>query len=376
MLDLQVIRGNIRGDKKTKKLTKKLLAGEVALIDHNDIDEVAARSLIEKKIKVVLNTGKSITGRYPNKGPEIILNAGINLIELPSKKIWEIFKNGQEVIIKNNKIFLTNNVFYGNNLDLETINEKLEFARNNLNNQFESFVKNTIDYAKKEIDIILKEIKLPSIKANIRGRQCLIVVRGQNYKRDLKAIKPYINEKKPVIIGVDGGADALIEEGYKPDLIIGDMDSVSDKALNSGAEIIVHAYVNGNSPGLKRIESLNLKAEVLPAAGTSEDIAMLLAYEKKASLIVAVGSHSNVIDFLEKGRKGMASTFLVRLKVGSILVDARGVNQLYKQNIRFKHIAEIFLAALIPFTIVFLVSPPAFQLLRLILIKIKFLFQV
>jgi uncharacterized membrane-anchored protein len=267
-------------------------------------------------------------------------------------------------------------VLTGNKIDFRVINNKLKIAKNNLNNQYENFVNNTIDYAKKELNIILKKIELPSIKTKIKGRQCLIVVRGQNYKKDLKAIKTYINEKKPVIIGVDGGADAVMEEGYRPDLIIGDMDSVSDKALKSGAEIIVHAYVNGSSPGLKRIESLNLKAKILPAVGTSEDIAMLLAYEEKASLIVAVGTHSNIIDFLEKGRKGMASTFLVRIKVGSILIDAKGVSQLYKQNVRFKYLAQIIAAALIPFTIVFMASPPTVQLIRLIMIKIRILLQI
>jgi uncharacterized membrane-anchored protein len=374
---LQIIKGRIQGDKKTKKLVKRLQPGEIALIDHKDIDEVAARSLVEKKIKAVLNTQPSISGKYPNLGPSILLQSGITLIDHVSSEIWEEVKDGQEIIIKGNNIFKgKNKIASGQKLTLEIVKLKMEESNLNFQRQLEDFAENTLHYAKKELDIILKKLHLPPLKTHIKNKQCLIVVRGQNYKKDLQAIKPYIYEKRPVIIGVDGGADAVLEEGITPDIILGDMDSVSDKALNCGAEIVVHAYPDGSSPGLKRIQSLGLKAWILPAHGTSEDVAMLLAYEKDASLIVAVGTHSNVIDFLEKGRKGMASTFLVRLKVGNKLVDARGVSQLYKQQLKFKYVAEIVIAALIPFSIVFITSPPAFQLVRLLLIKLKMLLQL
>ncbi|MDK2984686.1 MAG: hypothetical protein PWQ96_328 [Clostridia bacterium] len=374
---MQIIKGRIQGDKKTKKLVKRLQPGEIALIDHKDIDEVAARSLVEKKIKAVLNTQPSISGKYPNLGPSILLQSGITLIDHVSSEIWEEVKDGQEIIIKGNNIFKgKNKIASGQKLTLEIVKLKMEESNLNFQRQLEDFAENTLHYAKKELDIILKKLHLPPLKTHIKNKQCLIVVRGQNYKKDLQAIKPYIYEKRPVIIGVDGGADAVLEEGITPDIILGDMDSVSDKALNCGAEIVVHAYPDGSSPGLKRIQSLGLKAWILPAHGTSEDVAMLLAYEKDASLIVAVGTHSNVIDFLEKGRKGMASTFLVRLKVGNKLVDARGVSQLYKQQLKFKYVAEIVIAALIPFSIVFITSPPAFQLVRLLLIKLKMLLQL
>jgi uncharacterized membrane-anchored protein len=159
-------------------------------------------------------------------------------------------------------------------------------------------------------------------------------------------LRPYIREFKPVLIGVDGGADALVEAGYTPDIIIGDMDSVTDDVLRCGAEVIVHAYPDGRAPGLARVHQLGVSAVTFPAAATSEDLAMLLADEKGASLLVAVGTHATLVEFLDKGRGGMASTFLTRLKVGGKLVDAKGVSRLYRQNISGSSLLLLVLSAI------------------------------
>ena len=204
-----------------------------------------------------------------------------------------------------------------------------------------------------------------------KDRHVLVVVRGQDYKEDLATIRSYIEEMKPILVGVDGGADALIECGYDPDVIVGDMDSVTDEALKKAKEIVVHAYVDGRAPGLKRVQDLGLDAVVFPAPGTSEDIAMLTAYEYGAELIVALGSHSNMIDFLEKGRKGMASTFLVRLKIGAKLIDAKGVNLLYKSKLKMKYIWALVVTAIFPVLIIAYLSPTVQQLIKLLQLKMK-----
>ena len=235
------------------------------------------------------------------------------------------------------------------------------------------FVDNTLAYARKEVELIAGTVPVPPLKTRIEGRHALVVVRGFNYKEDLQAIRPYINEVRPVLIGVDGGADALREFGYRPDIVIGDMDSVSDQALREAKDVVVHAYPNGEAPGLKKVKELGIPAVTLPLPGTSEDVAMLLAYEKGARLIVAVGTHSNVLDFLEKGRRGMGSTFLVRLKVGAILVDAKGVSQLYRSRVKFRYLLQVVAAALLPFAAVVIISPSIRQLLRLIIIQFRVL---
>ncbi len=372
----KAFKGRIYGNHKTKNLIPLLKQGDIALINHEDLDEVAADSLIASRVKAVLNTKSSCTGRFPNLGPYKIVRNKIVLIDKLDKSLWEKVKSGQEVWIKGSKVFDKSKRFLaeGNYQTSLSILKQLNKAKQNFNAEMASFIKNTIEHANKEMYYLFDKLDLSNIKTDFNGRHCLIIVRGQDYKKDLQAIRPYIQEVKPVLVGVDGGADALIEQGFKPDLIIGDMDSVSDAALKCNAELVVHAYPNGKAPGLDRLVNLNIDGiKTVPAFGTSEDVAMLIAYEKGSKLIVAVGTHSNIIDFLEKGRKGMASTFLVRLKVGPILIDAKGVNQLYKQRFRSRYLIEMLTAALIPFIIVFMVSPPAYQLARLILLKLKLL---
>lgn len=374
-----LVKGSVLKNRKTKELVPNLKPGDIALIAHEDLDEIAANSLIAAKVKAVLNVKKSCTGKYPNPGPLNVLEKGIALIDCINDDIWESVSNGDEITIIGNSVYTNSGDFLakGRLLTIQSVKADLKKAKENFNPQLESFIKNTIEYANKELEVIFKEIDTSHIQTSFKGKQCLIVVRGQKYKEDLQALRSYIREMKPILIGVDGGADALMENGLKPHLIIGDMDSVSDNALKSGAEIVVHAYSDGKAPGIDRIKKLGISNyKVLPTFGTSEDVAMLLAYEQGTELIVAVGTHSNVIDFLEKGRKGMASTFLVRLKIGSILMDARGVNQLYKQKVKLKYLLAIVSAALIPLFVVFMVSPPAFQFARLLYMRLRLIFQV
>lgn len=367
-----VIKGIVKKDKRTKKLINRLNSGDIALIAHRDIDEIAAYSLVESKVKCVINTKQSISGKYPNQGPKILLEAGIPIFETNSEVFDKINEN-QIIEIKDNNIISNKKIIaFCNRISSKHIDDMHSLALKNLEVELDKFIENTLDYAKKEKGLVLGKVVIPRIKTKINNRHVLIVVRGKDYKRDLAAIQNYIVEMKPVLIGVDGGGDALLEFGHIPDIVIGDMDSISDRCLKLSNEIIVHAYPNGDSPGLHRIKKLGLEATVFPAPGTSEDIALLLAHYYKADLIVAVGTHSSMIDFLEKGRGGMASTFLVRLKVGSKLVDAKGVNKLYRSNLKLKYLLGLGISALIPIIIISSMSPPIRELIRLIHMRIKF----
>lgn len=371
---MHLIRGTARIDRRTKNLVKRLMPNEIAVINHEDLDEVCAEALVAAKVKAVVNAAPSISGKYPNLGPLKLAEAGIYLLDNVGQQVMEGIIEGDTVEIIGERIVVPEKwTGHGEILDLVKVKAKMEETKKNLGMMLEKFVQNTIEYAQQEQSVLLGDIKIPPVRAAFKGRHTLIVVRGQNYKEDLSAIKSYIEEVSPVIIGVDGGADALREFGYCPDVIVGDMDSISDKTLRCGAEIVVHAYPDGRAPGLARVEKLGLKAFTFPAPGTSEDIAMLMAYHRGTELIVAVGTHSNMIDFLEKGRSGMASTFLVRLKVGSILVDAKGVNKLYRRNVKFKYLAGIIAAALIPFALIAVTAPTTRQFIRIIWIKLKFL---
>jgi len=339
--------GPARVDPRTKALTKRLQPGDIAVIDHLDIDRVSAEALVACRPAAVLNAARSTSGRYPNLGPEIVVGAGIALVDDLGPDVMTLTE-GRILRVEDGVVYDGDRlVAEGVEQTPETIERNLEEARAGLSVQLESFAANTMDYLRRERDLLLDGVGVPDISTRIDGRQVLIVVRGYHYKEDLATLRPYITEYRPVLIGVDGGADAILEAGWRPDLVVGDMDSVSDRALGCGAEIVVHAYRDGRAPGGERVEKLGIPHVVFPATGTSEDVAMLLADDKGAELIVAVGTHATLVEFLDKGRSGMASTFLTRLRVGSKLVDAKGVSRLYRQRISNVQLVMLVLAGLL-----------------------------
>lgn len=331
-----------RVDRRTKDLTKRLKSGEVAVIDHEDIDRVSADALVACRPAVVVNASRSMSGRYPNQGPELILDAGIPIVDNVGPDIMDRVKEGDQVRVEDGVLFVGDTeVGRGEVLELEAIRAGMVEARAVMAEQIEAFATNTLDYLRNERDLLIDGVGVPEVTTDIDGRHALVVVRGHHYREDLAILRSYIREYQPVLIGVDGGADAILEAGLTPHLIVGDMDSVSDAALTSGAEIVVHAYRDGRAPGAERVRALGVKPVIFSAVGTSEDIAMLLADDLGADLIVAVGTHATLEEFLDKGRSGMSSTFLTRLRVGSKLVDAKGVSRLYRPTISTRALSVV-----------------------------------
>ncbi len=354
----RTMQGVLKKDRKTKMLCKRLQPGDIALIAHRDLDALAAQELVEKEIKAVINAHDIFSGEYPAQGAKYLLNKGIFVLDNVGENIFSRVTEGETIVINGDSVYYRRQKLgQGRILQKEILQQKSALAEKNLNRQLNLFVQNTLDYLHQEKNIILDDFFMPELKTKLAGRHVLIVIRGKNYKKDLQMIRSYIKDVKPVLIGVDGGGDALCALGLRPHLIIGDMDSVEDATLKKAGEIVVHAYPNGLAPGMARISRLGLKAKVIAMTGTSEDLALMLAYEKKAELIVAVGSHSHMLDFLEKGRKGMASTFLVRLKVGPKLVDARGLAHLYQGGAKWQYLSALLVAALFPIVLLAAFSP-------------------
>lgn len=352
------ISGAARMDRRTKSLTKRLCPGDIAVIDHVDLDRVSAECLVAAGVRAVVNVAPSISGRYPNLGPEILVSAGVALLDGVGADIFTEVSEGELIRVEDDAVYLDDRVVAKGSIQtIETVAASMAEARAGLAVQLEAFAANTMEYLRRERDLLLDGSGVPDISTPLDGRHVLIVVRGYQYREDLETLRPYIREYRPVLLGVDGGADALIEAGYRPDIIVGDMDSVSDRALRCGAELVVHAYRDGRAPGLARVEDLGLRAVTFPATGTSEDVAMLLADDKGASLIVAVGTHATLIEFLDKGRAGMASTFLTRLRIGGKLVDAKGVSRLYRSRITNRTLLLLIAATLVTLTVAALVSP-------------------
>ncbi|GAA3603385.1 putative cytokinetic ring protein SteA [Microlunatus ginsengisoli] len=365
--------GLVRVDRRTKNLTKRLRPGEIAVIHHSDLDRVSAEALVLAQPGGVVNAVQSVSGRYPNLGPQILLDADIPLIDDVGEAAMTRLHEGDRVRLEEGRLLDPQGrvVAEGVRMTPERLAGQLAAARVGLADQIEAFADNTMTYLRAEKELLLEGVGVPEIRTQIEGRQVLIVVRGYDYRSDLDALRSYISEYKPLLMGVDGGADALLEAGYKPDLIIGDMDSCSDRVLRSGAELVVHAYPDGRAPGLERLTRLGLTGVRFPALGTSEDAAMLLADSKGAQLLVAVGTHASLVEFLDKGRAGMASTFLTRLRVGPKLVDAKGVSRIYHSQIKTWHLILLIASALLALITAMLMTDLGSAVGSLVLARIR-----
>jgi uncharacterized membrane-anchored protein len=364
--------GPARLDRRTKNLVKRLSADDIAIIDHTDLDRVSAEELVESGVRVVVNVAASHSGRFPNPGPLALVRGGVRLIEAPGADLFDRVHEGELLTVRGAGVYRNGTRLAGGRILDETELER-SFAeqRGRVTEALEAFAENTMRYLREEGKLLAEGIEFPPLATKFRDRHALVVARGPGYKRDLRMVRPYIRDFKPVLIAVDGGADALLAAGYKPDVIVGDMDSVSDEALRSGAELLVHAYREGAAPGEERARALDLPYEVVPATGISEDLALLLAYEKGSELIVAVGTHFNLIEFLERNRAGMSSTFITRLKVGEILIDAKGVSRLASRQVGIWPLVLFTLAGLGAIAVAIAVSPALRHLIEYLALRLR-----
>lgn len=353
------VEGQVRVDKRTKDLAKRLESGEIAIIDHKDLDRVAADALLERGVAAIVNAAESISGRYPNGGPIRVVRAGVPLIDAAGSDLLERVVEGDALVVDGGRVLRNGEeLAVGTPLTEELVLEQMEMARSSIGSELQRFAINTLEYVEHEAELTFQSITLPPLRVEIAGRHALVVVRGIDYREDLRALRSYIVEFHPVLIAVDGGADALLELRFKPDIIIGDFDSLSDRAWDCGAELVHHVHPDGRGPGREELQAKGVGYEELVVEGTSEDAAMLLAYEAGARLIVAVGTHATMVEFLDKGRNGMSSTFLTRLRLGPVLVDAKGVSRLYEGRVRRRDLLFLVLAALVAMLSVALVAEP------------------
>jgi uncharacterized membrane-anchored protein len=350
--------GHAKLDRRTKHLVRRLKPDDIAIIDHADLDRVSAEELLESGVRVVVNVADSQTGRYPNPGPLLLVRGGVRLIDAPGADLFAAVSEGEMLTVRGAGLFRNGTrIVAGRELRADELSEALRDQRGQVTEALESFAENTMRYLREEGRLLSEGIGFPAMETRFRDRHALVVVRGPGHKRDLRIVRPYVRDFRPVLVAVDGGADSLLESGYKPDVIVGDMDSVSNEALTSGAELVLQAYEDGRAPGADRLRELGLEYHLVPAPATSEDVAMLLAYEKGAELIVAVGTHFNLIEFLERNRAGMSSTFLTRLKVGEILIDAKGVSRLVSRRVGLWPLAAFAVTGLGALVVAVVVSP-------------------
>jgi uncharacterized membrane-anchored protein len=366
------VHGTARLGRRTKDLVKRLTPTDIAVIDHRNLDRIAAEELAARKVRAVVNVSASSDGSYPNAGPLILVRAGVPLIDAPGAPLFDELSDGEPVVVEGGRVYGHGRLLAeGQLLEADQLARDLDQQRRVLDGALLDFTENTMSHIREEGELLTGAIDFPDTRTSFRDRHALVVVRGPDHLKDFRALKAYIRDVRPVLVGVDGGANTILHEGFKPDIVLGDMDSAGEDALRCGAELIVHAYPDGGAPGAERLTALGLDHLVVPAPGTSEDVAMLLASEKGAELIVAVGAHFNLVEFLEKRRGGMSSTFLTRLRIGETLVDAKGVSRLYNPGTSLAHMGLFFGVFLLLLVIVVLSTPALESLVDLLWLKIK-----
>jgi uncharacterized membrane-anchored protein len=377
----RVVGGPVRPGRKTKLLVKNLVRGDIALIDHRDIDRVSAEELIAAGAAAVLNCAPSSSGSYPNLGPQLLVEAGILLLDLPDDSLFELLRDGEAIVVRaaaaepgetRAEVLRKGECLArGEVLDVARVRAETQLRRREIGEALERFAHNTIEHMREERELLAGEIKLPRFATDFRDRSALVVVRGVGHQRDLRALRPFIRDMRPLLIAVDGGAEALLEAGLAPDMIVGDMDSAGEAALRCGAELVVHCYPDGRAPGRRRLEELGLPFKPIPAPGTSQDVALLIAAEKGARLIVSVGAQFNLVEFLDRNREGMSSTFLTRLRIGEILVDAKGVSRLYQPRPGLTPLLVVIAAGVIAMVAVVSLTPVLRDVAELLWLKLQ-----
>jgi uncharacterized membrane-anchored protein len=371
------VTGPARLGRRTKDLVKRLRPGEVAIIDHADLDRIAAEDLVARGVSAVVNVARSSTGRYANAGPLLLVRAGVRLLDAPGAPLFEQLRDGDVVVLDGAELRRDGAlVVSGDPVSVEDATALLEHQRERIGEALSAFAENTMEHIREEGGLLAGQIEFPRTRTAFRDRHVLIVVRGTTYRRDLDTLRAYIDDVRPVLVGVDGGADAILEQGMRPDVVLGDMDSATDAVLGCGAELIVHAYQDGRAPGSERLRELGLDYLTVPAVGTSQDVAMLLAYENGAALIVSVGAHFNLVEFMDKNRAGMSSTFLTRLRIGETLVDAKGVSRLYRPSTSRAQLGLVFAVSLVVLVVVIATSSALGELFDLLWLKIKVLLGI
>ncbi len=357
------------------------------MVDHRDIDRVSAEELIAAGAVAVLNCKPSSSGTYPNLGPQLLVEAGVLLLDLPDDSLFGELSGGERIVVEGGEVRRPDadgersprpaTLVTGKVLDRAGVRAETEARRREVGEALERFAHNTIEHMREERELLAGRIDLPRFQTDFRDRSALVVVRGVGHQRDLRALRPFIRDMRPVLIAVDGGAEALLQAGLCPDMIVGDMDSAGEAALlaarDGGAELVVHSYPDGRAPGRARLDELSLPYKLVPAPGTSQDVAMLIAAEKGARLIVSVGSQFNLVEFLDRNREGMSSTFLTRLRIGEILVDAKGVSRLYRPRPGLTPLLVVIAAGLIAMVAVVAMTPALRDVAELLWLKLQLL---
>jgi uncharacterized membrane-anchored protein len=364
------VTGTVRMDRRTPSLLRRLQPGDIAVLDHLDLDRASAQALVASGVVAVVDASPLISGRYANLGPALLADSGVLLVDGVGPEVFTRLRDGVHARVHDGAVLVGEEpVVQGRALGAAEVAALMQDARSGLATQLQSFAHNTTEFLRREQDLLLHGEGIPEVATRIEGRPVVVVVRGNDHRDELRGLRRFIHEQRPVLVGVDAGADALMAEGHRPDIVVvgthglgspgtGDeVSTVSDKALRAASEVVLHADRSGHAPGADRLDRLGVRQRRVAAAGASEDVALLLADVRGASLIVTVGTHATLDELLDRQRAGLASTFLTRLRVGPKLVDAASIPTLYAGRVRVWHLVLVLLAGLLALAVAVATTP-------------------
>jgi uncharacterized membrane-anchored protein len=342
------VTGIARVDRDIDRLLRRVRPGDIVVLDALDLDRITADVLVEAGVAAVINASPSISGRYPNLGPEVLVGNGVTLIDETGPEVFKKVKDGSRVRLNNGGVYSGDRrIAVGKERTEEEIHELMVEAKTGLVAHLEAFAGNTIEFIRSESPLLIDGMGIPDIDVDVHRRHVVIVAEEPDAIEDLKALKPFIKEYQPVLVGVGTGADTLRRAGYRPQLLVGDPDTMSVEVLRSGAQVVLPADADGHAKGLERIQDLGIGAMTFPAAGSAADLALLLCDHHGASLIVTAGHTASIEEFFDRTRQqSNPSTFLTRLRVGEKLVDAKAVATLYHSRVSGGAIALLVMAML------------------------------
>lgn len=374
--ELPGLTGPARADRRIESLLRRLRPGDIAVIDQVDLDRATADALVAARVAAVVNAAPSISGRFPNLGPQVLVEAGVPLVDDCGPDTLRAVKDGIRVRLHDGVLYSGEQpLCEGREQTEDTVADALDEAKQGLTHQLEAFAANTIEFMRRERSLLLDGHGVPEVDVALDGRPVLVVAAGSEHLAVLKQLKAYIKEYRPVLIGVGAGADALLNARHRPDLIVADPSEVSNQALTSGADVVVPAFPDGHAPGLHRVQDLGASAVTFPSMANPEDLALLLAHHRGASMIVTVGLSASMGEFLDRGRSGSnASTFLTRLQAGGSVVDGTMIAQMYRSRTSFAPLLLLVAAAVVAVVVAVLVSgggPAVLEWLRGVLESVR-----
>jgi uncharacterized membrane-anchored protein len=355
------VHGTARVHRRTASALGRLHDGDIAVLDHLDMDRATAQSLVDAGVVAVVNAGPMISGRYPNLGPELLVEAGLTVVDNAGPAVFDRVKDGVALRIDGGDVFAGDTlVAPARELTAEVVHAEMDRARSGLVAQLESFTHNSTEFLRREEDLLLHGHGVPRTATEMAGRAVVVAVRSHGWESELRGIKPFVREQRPVLIGVDRGADALVSAGHRPDVVVvtgGSDDLPTAAVLRKARDVVVLVQRGAPRTVTEPLERLGIRPLRFETTATTEDAALLLASASDASLVVGVGMHATLDEFLDSRRTGLASTFLTRLKLGPDLVDAAALPRLYDGAVRPRHLAGALAAGVLALAAAVSVTP-------------------